>query len=185
MTNKEYANDRVLMIGSLLHCWLMLPTTSIRCHFFTAKKVLIFFLFLNENIHCGYSLEAPHWGTSNEYLQCMFSSRQALLMSTHNVCFCWDWGTSNEYPQCMFPLRNKKYILHLKPAFVWSYAYYWPQNLYLSSYPFCLVLWIIEIDSNLVLPVKTVSIITELQLRGDGLIRLLWQKHGKEAFMDM
>ena len=114
MTNKEYANDRVLMIGSLLHCWLMLPTTSIRCHFFSAKKVLIFFLFLNENIHCGYSLEAPHWGTSNEYPQCMFWSRQALLMSTHNVCFCWDWGTSNEYPQCMFSLRNKNYVLHLK-----------------------------------------------------------------------
>ena len=30
---------------------------------------LIFFLFLHENICCGYSLEAP-------------------LMSTHNICFC-------------------------------------------------------------------------------------------------
>ena len=32
----------------------------------------------NENICCGYSLEVPHLGTSGE----------ALLMSTHNVCFC-------------------------------------------------------------------------------------------------
>ena len=32
----------------------------------------IFFLFLNENICCGYSLEAPRWGASNEY---------------HNICF--------------------------------------------------------------------------------------------------
>ena len=24
------------------------------------QKVLILFLFLNENIHCGYSLEVPH-----------------------------------------------------------------------------------------------------------------------------
>ena len=24
------------------------------------------------NIHCGYSLEAPQWGASNEYSQCMF-----------------------------------------------------------------------------------------------------------------
>ena len=34
-----------------------------------------FFLFLEENICFGYSLEAPHRGTSNEYPQHMFSSR--------------------------------------------------------------------------------------------------------------
>ena len=28
---------------------------------------IIFFLFLQENIVCGYSLEVPLWGTSNEY----------------------------------------------------------------------------------------------------------------------
>ena len=27
----------------------------------------VFFLFLHENICCGYSLEVPHQGTSNEY----------------------------------------------------------------------------------------------------------------------
>ena len=32
-----------------------------------------FFFFFHENICCGYSLEVPHWGTSNEYLQHMFS----------------------------------------------------------------------------------------------------------------
>ena len=31
-----------------------------------------FFLFLLKNIHCGYSLEAPWRGASNEYPQCMF-----------------------------------------------------------------------------------------------------------------
>ena len=31
-----------------------------------------FFLFLHKNICCGYSLEGPHQGTSNEYLQHMF-----------------------------------------------------------------------------------------------------------------
>ena len=34
--------------------------------------MLISFLFLHENICCGYSLEVPLWGTSNEYLQHMF-----------------------------------------------------------------------------------------------------------------
>ena len=33
------------------------------------------FLFLNENICCGYSLEAPRRGASNEYSQHVFLSR--------------------------------------------------------------------------------------------------------------
>ena len=28
-----------------------------------------------QNIDCGYSLEPPHWGSSNEYPQSMFLSR--------------------------------------------------------------------------------------------------------------
>ena len=43
--------------------------------FFFNQKVSIFSLFLDENICCGYSLEGPRRGTSNEYPQCMFSSR--------------------------------------------------------------------------------------------------------------
>ena len=35
--------------------------------FFFIWKTLISFLFLHENICCGYSLEAPQRGTSNEY----------------------------------------------------------------------------------------------------------------------
>ena len=38
-------------------------------------KIVIFFLFLEENICCGYSLEVPQWGTSNKYPQHMFSLR--------------------------------------------------------------------------------------------------------------
>ena len=34
--------------------------------------VYFFFLFLFENIHCGYSLEPPRRGSSNEYPQSMF-----------------------------------------------------------------------------------------------------------------
>ena len=36
---------------------------------------IIFFVFLDKNIHCGYSLEAPRQGASNEYPQRMFLSR--------------------------------------------------------------------------------------------------------------
>ena len=35
----------------------------------------LFFLFLLKNIDCGYSLELPHWGSSNEYPQSMFEKK--------------------------------------------------------------------------------------------------------------
>ena len=37
--------------------------------------VNIFFIFLHESIYCGYSLEVPQQGTSNEYPQHMFYIR--------------------------------------------------------------------------------------------------------------
>ena len=40
---------------------------------------LTVFLFLEENIFCGYSLEAPPWGASNEYPQHMYSSKNKKL----------------------------------------------------------------------------------------------------------
>ena len=43
------------------------------------KLIGFFFYFLNifdQNIHCGYRLEAPHRGGSNEYPQSMFLSKQ-------------------------------------------------------------------------------------------------------------
>ena len=40
-----------------------------------------FFLFLEENICCGYSLEVPHQGASNEYPQHMFSLRNKKYLS--------------------------------------------------------------------------------------------------------
>ena len=42
---------------------------------FFYQNLLIFFLFLQENIWCGYSLEAPRWGASNAYPHHMISWR--------------------------------------------------------------------------------------------------------------
>ena len=43
---------------------------------FSDKKILIFFfIFLPKNIDCGYSLEPPQQGGSNEYPQSMFLGR--------------------------------------------------------------------------------------------------------------
>ena len=40
---------------------------------FFNQKVLLVFLFFYGNICCGYSVEVPHCGTSNEYPQHMLS----------------------------------------------------------------------------------------------------------------
>ena len=42
---------------------------------FSDKKILIFFHISAQNIDCGYSLEPPRRGGSNEYPQSMFLSR--------------------------------------------------------------------------------------------------------------
>ena len=48
-------------------------------------KILIFFIFLfKKNIDCGYSLEPPRRGGSNEYPQSMFLSKN----KKHNVYPC-------------------------------------------------------------------------------------------------
>ena len=69
-------------------------------------KILIFFIFLLKNIDCGYSLETPRRGGSNEYLQSMFLSRKDCGYSLETP----RRGVSNEYPQSMFLGRNKKII---------------------------------------------------------------------------
>ena len=56
---------------------------------------IIFFLFLHKNICCGYSLEAPCWGASNEYPQHMFSWRNKKHISTFLMkkkCLIWNYA---------------------------------------------------------------------------------------------
>ena len=57
---------------------------------FFIQKMLISFLFLNKNICCGYSLEAPRQGAPRQ-------------------------GASNEYSQHRFSSRNKKKIMWIPP----------------------------------------------------------------------
>ena len=104
---------------------------------FLNKKILIrvgirsvFFLFLHENICCGYSLEVPWRGASNEYPQHMFLwtnkknikyfwiEKSALTiisvkyaLGTHQKCY--GEAFYNEYPQHMSLFRNKKNIMLL------------------------------------------------------------------------
>ena len=72
-------------------------------HFFN-QKVLIFLIF-NENIFCGYSLEGPHWGTSNEYPQHMFHGeiKHYMDMPTHmELCYTMATPQSNSIQSSLF-----------------------------------------------------------------------------------
>ena len=51
---------------------------------------VIFSFFLHESICCGYSLEVPHWGTSNEYHNICFHGeirKISLLFDRKKLCF--------------------------------------------------------------------------------------------------
>ena len=80
---------------------------------------IIFFLFLNENICYGYSLDASQRGSSNEYPQHMFLLRNKKDIITFRMkkvpyLLLCGWDVSNEYPQHMFLSRNKKKNILIK-----------------------------------------------------------------------
>ena len=79
----EYINEAFIRIGEPSH---------FLCASFSVPKML-------QNIDCGYSLEPPRRGGSNEYTQSMFWSKNKK-----------NRGGSNEYPQSMFWSKNKKNI---------------------------------------------------------------------------
>ena len=79
--NDFVANDEsdLLVFPSSLTAHDRFLVHEVECHIIIAPdkellstEKLIFFQFLIVNICCGYSLEVPHRGTSNEYPQHMF-----------------------------------------------------------------------------------------------------------------
>ena len=102
-------------LGQIFHLWLVIwkqcrpkSLSSIKGTFSDRKVIFFsFFLFQHKNIYCGYSLEAPWQGASNEYPHYMFC--KALLMSTTILCFC---GTHN--------IRVHEQIRKMSICTVWS-----------------------------------------------------------------
>ena len=87
--------------------------------------MLISFLFLDENICCGYSLEMPRRGASNEYPQHMFSSRNKNIMWIPPLICSYDCRTlrsSSKVPDYISPLLIwiLLYILTTKTPFLMS-----------------------------------------------------------------
>ena len=94
-----------LCIVTLIHLCECITKTCLynfdplKPHFYIVKRgftgVDIIFLFLLKNIDCGYPLEPPHQGGSNEYPQ---SIKHRLWYSLERPYR----GGPNEYPQSMF-----------------------------------------------------------------------------------
>ena len=93
---------------------------ELQIRFFFFNQTLIFFTFLHENIPCGYSLEVPHWGASNEYPQDMFSwqnKRSIFLIAPLSgvmwmkacsliIIFYWAWEFYFSLQNCNCPILH-------------------------------------------------------------------------------
>ena len=73
---------------------------------FINQKESTFFLFVHENICCGYSLEASHRAAYKRTMHTNIFLSELLLMSIHN----------------MFSWRNWNNIFWLKKHLIWSYG---------------------------------------------------------------
>ena len=78
-----------------LHCYAYLDNEDCTCiaKIFFSRKVWIIFLFLLENICCGYSLEVPQQGTSNEYPQQTFlwRNKKNIMWISPLIWRCGTW----------------------------------------------------------------------------------------------
>ena len=93
---------------------------------FFIRKMLVSFLFLNKNICCGYSLEAPRWAASNEYPQHMFLSRNKknimwipFLICSYGHFFAW-CGPHNLIIMIMSTDQSSASGIIRKPVFILS-----------------------------------------------------------------
>ena len=80
-------------------------------------KLLISFLFLNENICCGYSLEVPQWGTSNKYPQHMFSLRNKKIIMWIPPLIC---SYVLKFLASMLTTKQELSLLFLSDIFLWT-----------------------------------------------------------------
>ena len=71
-TWRHKVDDTISLLKHAYSC--ILKTSPKKTEYFQIKR-LIFFRISSQNIDCGYSLEPPRWGGSNEYPQSMFLSR--------------------------------------------------------------------------------------------------------------
>ena len=67
-------------------------------------QVNIFFLFIHKPICCGYSLEVPRWGTSNEYWQHLVLWKKKKYINTFwwEMRLIWSHNTYPKFWTCLF-----------------------------------------------------------------------------------
>ena len=93
-------------------------------HFYIVKLgctgVYIIFLFLLQNIDCGYSLEPPHWGGANVYPQSMFWAKirkkshffhMKLIFLQHEILLYIAWACLRNVIRSQFSFFHNAKIL--------------------------------------------------------------------------
>ena len=121
---RKYINT-FLVKNSILSRAKSWPIATVNKALFFIRKMLISFLFLHKNTRCGYSLEAPRWGASNEYSQHMFSWRNKKNIIPPLICSYADlpthmWGLVRVLIKCHcmmkstgsrdYPMMNEKFV---------------------------------------------------------------------------
>ena len=76
---------RPVCLGCGIVRFYYLSTDKYMVKIFLSNQELTFFLFLEESVCFGYSLEVPWWVVSDEYPQHKFSSRNKKNIYSHNL----------------------------------------------------------------------------------------------------
>ena len=99
----------IILISAQKHrMWVLVRTAS----GISAQKHRLWVLVRTaSHIDCGYSLEPPRRGSSNEYPQSMFlAESEAVLTSTHNLCFWAEIRKLSEFFIWKFSVLEVKFL---------------------------------------------------------------------------
>ena len=85
------------------------------------RSIHFFFLFLLKNIDCGYSLEPPLRGGSNEYHRLS----DAVLTSTHTLCFEQKYEKYQIFLSENFQFLDVKFSIYLNRRVYVMFGAFW------------------------------------------------------------
>ena len=94
------------------HVLIVAPVTFTPAGAMTPSAEFLF-LFLLKNIDCGYLLELPHWGSSNEYPQSMFLSRN---MKTIRIFHVFYLSENFHFLVVKFSVYLNRHVFVINPA---------------------------------------------------------------------
>ena len=100
-------------VPSRKHAYIILTSlTQFLCSKTGLQGYSLFFLFLINNIYCGYSLEPPRQGDSNEYLQSMFWVE---IWKISKFFFVFFFYLKTQFLEVKFSIHLNRAVFVMKP----------------------------------------------------------------------